>query len=217
MPKGMTKRRPETRARLFDAALEVFAEQGFSGASIEDICRRAGYTRGAFYSNFATRDELFFALFDARARRAMEWVVTASDDGSGEPITLEQIAELVAHVPPDERNWYLVTTEFTLYAIRNPEAARTLAEHDDEVRGQVARGLGDLLARAGLSCTIDLDELARMIITLREGALGQSFVDPGGQPPAWLVRRFLELLLPVVVKRRPRRGNGPASRPHCPI
>jgi AcrR family transcriptional regulator len=44
------------------AASEVFAESGFDGASVEAICERAGFTRGAFYSNFASKEELFFGL-----------------------------------------------------------------------------------------------------------------------------------------------------------
>src|SRR3954467_6850274 len=57
------RRRAETVERLLDAALETFAEIGFAAASVEDICRRGGFTRGAFYSSFRTKDELFGALF----------------------------------------------------------------------------------------------------------------------------------------------------------
>ena len=53
------RRRSETVERLLDAALETFAEIGFAAASVEDICRRGGFTRGAFYSSFRTKDELF--------------------------------------------------------------------------------------------------------------------------------------------------------------
>ncbi|WP_279579783.1 TetR/AcrR family transcriptional regulator [Fodinicola feengrottensis] len=67
MPKGPTRRRPRTVARLLDAALELFAEQGFGSTTIGQVCERAGYTRGAFYSNFATMDDLFYALFDAHS------------------------------------------------------------------------------------------------------------------------------------------------------
>ena len=53
-----SRRREQTRARLLDAAHEVFAEVGMDAASVEMICERAGFTRGAFYSNFATKDDL---------------------------------------------------------------------------------------------------------------------------------------------------------------
>jgi AcrR family transcriptional regulator len=57
-----SQRREQTRARLLDAAHEVFSEVGMDAASVEAICERAGFTRGAFYSNFETKDELFLAL-----------------------------------------------------------------------------------------------------------------------------------------------------------
>src|SRR5919107_5051228 len=63
------RRRAETVERLLDAALETFAEIGFSAASVEDICRRGGFTRGAFYSSFRTKDGLFGALFARETAR----------------------------------------------------------------------------------------------------------------------------------------------------
>ena len=62
-----TRRRENTRARLMDAAAEVFAEVGMDAASVEAVCERAGFTRGAFYSNFASKDELFLALCERSA------------------------------------------------------------------------------------------------------------------------------------------------------
>src|SRR5690349_24500651 len=57
-----TRSRENTRARLLDAAAQVFAEVGLDGASVEAFCDRAGFTRGAFYSNFESKDELFLKL-----------------------------------------------------------------------------------------------------------------------------------------------------------
>ncbi|MFC9355228.1 TetR/AcrR family transcriptional regulator, partial [Rhodococcus sp. NPDC057014] len=63
-PRKVTKRRGQTRRRLLDAAVEVFAENGFGRSTVEQICERGGYTRGAFYSNFASLDEMFFAMWE---------------------------------------------------------------------------------------------------------------------------------------------------------
>ncbi|MBT2508386.1 TetR/AcrR family transcriptional regulator [Streptomyces sp. ISL-98] len=195
MPKGTTRRRPQTLARLLDAAREVFAESGFQGARIEDICRRAGYTRGAFYSNFRTKDELFFALFDAHADRELARITKAAAAFGDDELTVRRIAEVLAYIDPDERTWFLVTTEFTLYAIRNPPAARALADHDARLRAEAVGLLRDLFERAGLRPTVDLDELVRVVIAMREGALGQSYVEPDRLTPGALAGRFLPLLL----------------------
>ena len=81
MPRGITKRRPITITALLDAAMELFAEQGYGATSIPDICARAGLTKGAFYSNFANKDALFLALLDRSWERRAEWIRRAMPAG----------------------------------------------------------------------------------------------------------------------------------------
>ncbi|MEU9859851.1 TetR/AcrR family transcriptional regulator [Streptomyces sp. NPDC047971] len=195
MPKGVTKRRPRTRAALLRAALEAFAEHGFHATSIEQICERAGYTRGAYYSNFASKEELFLALFDEHSERTVRRLAESIDALTAEEYTLERLAELASRVEPDERDWYLVTTEFTLHAIRDRQAAWVLARHDARLRAEIARGLTSVLRRAGRELTVDADRFARMLIALREGGLAQSYVEPDELPPGSLEREFLAPLL----------------------
>jgi AcrR family transcriptional regulator len=195
MPKGTTKRRPRTRAALLEAALAVFAEHGFRAATIEQICAAAGYTRGAFYSNFSSKEELFLALFDQHSAATvarLDEALNAVPDGE---LTLARLAELISVIEPAERDWYLVTTEFTLHAIRDPQAAWVLAGHDARLRAALAEGLAACLARAGLELTVPAEEFARLLIALREGGLAQSYVEPESLPPGALERRFLPPLL----------------------
>ena len=196
MPKGTTKRRPQTLARLLDAAMAVFAEHGFQGARIEDICDRAGYTRGAFYSNFKTKDELFFALFDARAAKVVDRVAEQFALIDRGELTVARIADALAYPDDaDERDWYLVTTEFTLHAIRNPEAARRLAEYDARLRAEIVGLLQRLIEQAGYRQDLDLDQIARMAVVVLEGAPAQSLVEPDRIPPGSLERAMLPLVL----------------------
>ena len=51
-----------TRRKLIDAALRIFARDGFEAARLEDIAKESGHTRGAFYANFDTKEDLFLAL-----------------------------------------------------------------------------------------------------------------------------------------------------------
>ncbi|MER7521173.1 helix-turn-helix domain-containing protein [Streptomyces sp. NPDC126499] len=200
MPKGVTKRRPRTRAALLKAALEVFAEHGFHAASIEQICERAGFTRGAYYSNFASKEELFLALFDEHGERIVHRLAEAIDALAPEDYTLERLAELASRVEPEERDWYLVSTEFTLHAIRDRQAAWVLARHDARLRAEIARGLELVLRRAGRELTVDADRFARLIVALREGGLAQSYVEPDALPPGSLERDFLAPLLEAATR-----------------
>lgn len=197
MPKGATKRRPETRQRVLDAALEVFAEMGYQAASIEDICRRAGYTRGAFYSNFASRDELFLALYDAQTARVLSERTAMAEAVAPEELTIERIARIVAHIDEAERKWYLVHAEFMLYAFRNPAAASALAERDAQLRHEFAEVLGATLRSVGLrTCgDADIEQLAKMIIAVREGTVPYSMIDPDAYPSDQLQEQVIHLIL----------------------
>ncbi|HWH95428.1 MAG TPA: TetR/AcrR family transcriptional regulator [Baekduia sp.] len=190
-----TKRRPETRARLEAAALEAFSELGFHGASIRDICSRAGYTRGAFYSNFASKDELFFALFDAHADRSLARLSALAERRDEPSPTIEQIVEVLAYVSPEERVWYLISTEFTLHAIRVPEAARRLAAYDRKLRLRLSDAIASLLHGVGLTLAVDVDRLARSLVAVREGALAQSYVEPDEIPPGTIERWCVPALI----------------------
>ena len=82
-----------TRAALLDAAGAVFVERGFQGASVEAIAERAGFTRGAFYSNFASKDELFAELLQERVYAGYRAMAAAAAE---EPPTPRQSGELLA-------------------------------------------------------------------------------------------------------------------------
>ncbi|AUG80599.1 TetR family transcriptional regulator [Kitasatospora sp. MMS16-BH015] len=199
MPKGVTSRRPRTRAALLTAALAAFAEHGFHATSIEQVCERAGYTRGAFYSNFSSKEELFLALFDDHSKRIVQRIteridaaIAATEAGD---LPLQSLVEILAEVEPAERDWYLVTTEFTLHAIRDRQAAWVLAQHDARLRTEIARCLTTHLHRTGRTLTVDPDTFARLLVAVREGGLAQSYVEPEALPPGQLERTFLAPLL----------------------
>jgi AcrR family transcriptional regulator len=63
--------RDDTREKLFEAAARVFEEQGIGGASIEAIAAAAGFSRGAFYSNFATKDELIISMLEEHVAQSI--------------------------------------------------------------------------------------------------------------------------------------------------
>src|SRR6202789_4154480 len=127
MPRGITKRRPITITALLDAAMELFAEQGYGATSIPDICARAELTKGAFYSNFANKD----ALFDRSWERRAEWIRRAIA-ASALPETGDGWEENASNQVEIDKVWTLVSFEFSLHAIRQPEVAKRSEEHTSE-------------------------------------------------------------------------------------
>lgn len=184
MPRGITKRRPITVSALLDAAMGLFAEQGYGATSIPDICTRAGLTKGAFYSNFANKDALFLALLDRSWERRAAWIrramaATGVRGGEGPD---ERTA--LAHVEVD-RQWTLVSMEFSLHAIRRPRVATLLVEHELRVRSELAVLVTEALERVERLPTLPVDQLARMIVAVTEGSDIQTLTDDAAGATAY--------------------------------
>ena len=201
MPKGSTKRRLKTTAALLDAAYEVFAERGFHGSSIGEICERAGLTTGAFYSNYASKDALFLALFDRHSQRLVQRFCEFVSDALDAEDPLSALLGLLAELNDYDPKWYLISTEYTLHAIRNPLAAKVLAEHDKHLRDEVTQLLGLLLKKSSHQSDVDLDMLARLVVAIHEGGLAQSLVEPDALPNGELERTYLPTVLRAVFRQ----------------
>jgi AcrR family transcriptional regulator len=195
----VTKRRAETRARLLDAAFHVFAAKGFGPARIDDVCEAAGYTRGAFYSNFATLDELFFALYDERAAIIAAQVasaLTADENAPLEPSIHAVIARTAATLLLD-RDWLLVKTDFLLYAARHPEVATRLAAHRAELRRAIEARLGTVQGRLALPPGVaGVPAAAHAVVAAYDGVTVQLLLD-GDVTAAreWLTQLLTALLV----------------------
>ena len=110
-----------TRTELLDAARRVFVDRGYHGASLDLVAREAGYTKGAVYSAFANKADLFLAVYDremeGRRERIADAVAEARARGA-EPAD-EAGRDFFARVR-DERPWTLALLEFRLHAARDP-------------------------------------------------------------------------------------------------
>ncbi len=175
MPRGVTKRRPVTVTALLDAAMELFADQGYGATSIPDLCARAGLTKGAFYSNFANKEALFLALLDRSWSQRAEWIRGAMPK-AGDLASALDAQRNVAALPVD-RQWTLVSMEFSLHAIRHPEVARLLVEHEARVRSELSALVVESLERVQRVPVIAPEELARMIVAVSEGSDIQVLTD----------------------------------------
>ena len=189
--KRVTKRRAETRARLLEAAFRVFAAKGFGSTRIDDVGEAAGYTRGAFYSNFASLDELFFALYDERAALIAAQVAEALTTDTGNDEIPAVIARTAATLLLD-RDWLLVKTDFLLYAARHPEVATRLATHRTQLRTAIEARLRTIDSRLGVA---DVPAAARAVVAAYDGVTVQLLLD-GDLPAAraWLTQLLTALL-----------------------
>lgn len=124
-----------------EAGATVFAQMGFHGASVDRIVEEAGYTKGAFYAHFESKEALFMALFEER----LQWEVTSLTDVLGSSFTLDQLIGFLTRTYEEEteesRNWDLLKMEFVLYALREDSLRKPFA---DLVKQTVSRLEQDL-------------------------------------------------------------------------
>ncbi|MFE9613951.1 TetR/AcrR family transcriptional regulator [Streptomyces sp. NPDC006012] len=191
----VTRRRGRTRARLLDAAFTVFAAKGFGRVSIEEVCEAAGFSRGAFYSNFATLDELFFALYRARADLIAEQVTAAlALDGPGldVPAAVDRVTEVLLL----DVDWLLVKTDFLVHAARDPAVAQALLGHRARLRQAIADRLSRAAGHAPLPAALGgADGAAHAVVAAYDGVTTQLLLDRDVDAArAWL-RRLLTALL----------------------
>jgi AcrR family transcriptional regulator len=120
------ERSDATRARLIRAAEKIFARDGFEAAKLEEIAAEAGYTRGAFYANFDSKEDLFFALLEGEISSRINTVEQLTRSVHDPEAKLRAFREFFLTICQDRR-WSLLALEFKLFAVRHPEVKARLA------------------------------------------------------------------------------------------
>jgi AcrR family transcriptional regulator len=188
------RRRQHTRDVLLDAAEEVFARRGFEGASLEEIADAAGYTRGAIYKHFGSKEELFLSANERFNERALAGFLATIDPSV--PVKETDLAGVARQwrglqASRDARQ-YALGSEFNLYVLRHPEIRPRVAAHRRRVAEIVGRFIEQQAARFGTSLRIPAITLARIALAAGDGLEMANYLDEGEDD---LYEPFLELLL----------------------
>src|SRR5699024_6615307 len=170
-----TRRRENTRTKLVRASLEVFVEKGIDGATVDDLVSAAGFTRGAFYSNFSSKEEVFTALFDevtaeliAIANTAVGSAVSDGEcTGSQSPPDLDDAGVMLAvfeGIRPFGRQWYLLYSDAIARSLRDERMRAALAEQRERLRDQIGALLTLRLEASGARALLAPEDLAQLLI-----------------------------------------------------
>ena len=169
--------RQKTRERLLDAAKEAFTREGYAGASVDVIAEGAGFSKGAFYSNFESKEAIFLELLE---RHMSEEVAISSGFAPAEASAeeaIESIAERYASDPVD-LDWCLLSIEFALHATRSAAFAARRTELFARHYDAVAEIITAIAAKAKAEVA-DPARSAAIFIALRQGmALERSQPEP---------------------------------------
>lgn len=195
------QRRPtEVRRRLLDAAMEAFARKGFHATTLDGIAADAGLTKGAIYSNFAGKRELFLALLEEQVTRRARIARTALLDtphGSGAeaPSPVAALADRLGRLAAAEPDWQLLYIEFWLFAMRDPDARRLLAAARRRLRQTIAELAEEVERRFGWESGISGTRWATIVLGLSNGLALERLIDPEAVPDDLLVTVLNRLIV----------------------
>lgn len=172
------ERQAATRAALLRSASRSICEHGMDGASIDRIAAEAGYTKGAFYANFASKEELFLVILDEKFAAELERLEAAMD-GSGEPADAARQAaeEFLSYVDRDPE-WPRLYQEFAAHAARNDAFRVEFAARQRALRDRMA----DVFARWASAFDVEPAfphaDVAAMTLFMADGFLLDRIIDP---------------------------------------
>ena len=167
-----------TRRRLIDAAAEVFGDKGFRASSLTDVAERAGYTIGAVYSNFTSKDELFHALMRERLQMAeagLQAMFHRSPEDPGAPgipageLVQRELDRMAAAEDAVPSRWWRLLYEYRTYAASDPVAWAELAASERRCREIIARMIDRFAAMTGTVPPLPSIELAELTTALTDG------------------------------------------------
>ncbi len=179
--------RRETRERLLDAAAEEFRRHGYGGASLDAIAASAGYTKGAIYSNFETKADLFRALVDRHQEEELA-IQSAQFAGKSLHQVVEELDVLFERQVARDPEWLALEFEFALAGMRDAEVRRRLVSGSEEMRDRTGASMDRLLARTGHAAPFTGRELGVLFSALATGLALQEMLEPGTVHPKLLVR-----------------------------
>lgn len=172
--------RAQTKERLLDAAEELFVSRGVNGTSVEQIAELAGFSRGAFYSNFEGRHELVLALLERRTERELGEVAALGENAASFAEVIERLREFNRRRAEHLEQWFALRIELLLYALRNPEVRPLLARREYLARQALAGGIAEILSRYGVAPPADPAFLGLIVHALEDGLLIQRLIAPEG-------------------------------------
>lgn len=165
------------RERLLDAAADEFTENGYAAAKLQDIARRAGFTKGAVYSNFDSKQALFAELLSKKSMELAGQVIdTVSGLGPGD--AAGRGGDAIASWVVAEPRWPLLVTEFGIQAGRVPELADGYRRERRHLRDELERLIAERAAVWGVADALNARRVATSLLALISGLAVEHSVDP---------------------------------------
>jgi AcrR family transcriptional regulator len=170
MPRLTRKeKQAHTRRCLMEAAASVFSRRGLAHGSIDEVAETAGFTKGAFYANFKSKEELFLAMLDERFAQRLEEIEGAIEAGGDPEAEARRAGADFNRYLAADPEWQRLFMEFTAYAARNDEFRAELVTRYRTLQSRLADAYGREAERLGVESPVPLPDVAAMTTAMANG------------------------------------------------
>jgi AcrR family transcriptional regulator len=171
----------DAREALLDAAAEVFAARGLRDASIDEIAERAGYSKGAVYWHFESKDGLFLALLEERIDRPTREMIELLESAPTDQDMSVEASRRFAERMRTQRELLLLEHEYWLRAVRDAELHERYVERQARLRSALGKALSKRFEHlTGRPLDAERGEaMATVLMSLAAGLAQQGLVEPG--------------------------------------
>ncbi len=183
----------QTRAALLRSASRLICALGMHGASIDRIATDAGYTKGAFYAHFASKEDLFLTMLDEHFATELARL-DAVLRGTGDPAAEARAAadDFLEQIDSDPQ-WRRLYQEFCTYAARNEAFRIELAARQRDLRARMASVFARWASSYGVTPPVPPADVAAMTFFMADGFLLDQIIDP--ELDAGLYGRMFEVFM----------------------
>ncbi len=210
------ERQAHTRARLMHSAASVAAERGLERASLDAVARHAGFTKGAVYANFASKEDLFLSMLDTRfAQRLEELDTILSSEDDPDTQARAAAAGFIAAIA-SEPEWERLFFEFMVYAARNEGFRVELVARYRTMRERIGELLAERAARLGIEPAIPPDQVATMTFAMANGIALERMIEPEAVPEHLYPEMMAVFFSGLRARAGERPSRAPAGRPPEP-
>jgi AcrR family transcriptional regulator len=174
------EQRKATRAKLIEAALRLFSTSGYEHATVDDISQAAGYSKGAYYFHFSTKDDVLLELLRMWTEGRTAAIAAELDEQSADGDALRRTLQAFFSYQAAPL-WPGVLLEFWAQAVRNPEVSKRLSQAYAGWRKSIA-GAFERAAAAGALHIESADDAAALVLAAHDGYAVQGVIgSPGGK------------------------------------
>jgi AcrR family transcriptional regulator len=167
----------DAREELLQSALEVFAKRGYRGASIDEIAERAGYSKGALYWHFSSKNDLFYALLEERIIKPWEEGIRMMEAVSSEQDMAPEAGRVFGELLKGERALILIEQEYWSQAVRDPKVRPRYLRRRRALRAAMGRAIAARLEHLGAPPLENPEQLGATFMALAQGLAQEKLID----------------------------------------